>query len=205
MPRIVEDPTLAGCPGFEGAEWVFLRQPVIDAHVGDAPLAIEDATQRMKEAWTQENQRKIAAWNTQLEQDRVEQEERYRLAREKPFSMPSAGERPRSNAGRQKRKPKLGTFVPQRPVSESTAPRPAPYALSKINNLEYIELDYFAARGCREAFADTSKSVSHDTLAFTQIEDTIAIRPLAALRPSRHIGNYEDLSWVEPRARCCTS
>ena len=44
------------------------------------------------------------------------------------------------------------------------------------------------------ANADTAKSISHDTLAFAQIEDTIAIRPLAALRPSKYIRSDEELS-----------
>jgi hypothetical protein len=44
---------------------------MIDAHISDVPLTIDEATQRMKEAWTRENDRKLAAWNAQLEQDRV--------------------------------------------------------------------------------------------------------------------------------------
>lgn len=63
--------------------------------------------------------------------------------------------------------------------------------------MEYVELDYFATRGCREAATDTNKSVSQDTLAFTQVGDTFAIRPMASLRPSKHIRNDEDLSWEE--------
>jgi hypothetical protein len=97
----------------------------------------------------------------------------------------------------EKKKPKLGPFDPQCPISKSIPTRPVPYTLSKINNLEYVKLDYFTVRGCREAFAGTSKSVSHDTLTFAQVEDTIAICPLAVLRPSRNIRNNEDLSWVE--------
>jgi hypothetical protein len=63
--------------------------------------------------------------------------------------------------------------------------------------LEYIELDYFTTRGCREAGTDTNHSISHDTLTFTQLDDSIAIRPLAAIRPSKNIRRDEDLSWEE--------
>ena len=76
MPRMIDDPTQAVCPSFEDADWDFLRQPLIDAHVGDAPLTVKEVTRRMKEAWVRENDRKIAAWNAQLELDRVEQEDR---------------------------------------------------------------------------------------------------------------------------------
>jgi hypothetical protein len=199
MPRITEDPTRAVCPSFEGLDWDFLRQPMIDAHAGDDPLTAEEATQRMKEAWTRENDRKIAAWNVQLEQDRVEQEERDRLAQEEEEARHAQLEREAEEQRREaeKKKPKFGHFDPHRPVNESIEPRPAPYALTKLGNLEYIELDYFTARGCREAIADTTKSISHDTLAFTQLEDTISIQPLAAIRPSKRIRNDEDLTWEE--------
>ena len=76
-------------------------------------------------------------------------------------------------------------------------PRPASYALNKISSLKYIELDYFTERGCCLASANTTKSISHDTLAFTQIEDTIAICPLAALKPSKFIRSNKELSWED--------
>ena len=58
---MIDDPTWAVCPSFEDADWDFLRQPLIDAHVGDAPLTVEEVTWRMKEAWVCENDCKIAA------------------------------------------------------------------------------------------------------------------------------------------------
>lgn len=66
-------------------------------------------------------------------------------------------------------------------VSRTIDPRPTTYALNKVSNLEYIELDYFMVKSCREVRTDNYKSISQDTLAFTQLEDTIAIWPLAAL------------------------
>ena len=82
-------------------------------------------------------------------------------------------------------------------MAEWIEPRPAQYALNKINHLEYVELDYFTIKGCHDAAADTNKSISQDTLAFTQVEGNIAIRPLATIRPSKHIRNDHDLSWEE--------
>ena len=70
MPRMIDDPTRAACPSFEDADWDFLRQPLIDAHVGDAPLTVEEVTRRMKEAWVRENDRKIAAWNCYVRAER---------------------------------------------------------------------------------------------------------------------------------------
>ena len=55
MPRMINDPTWAVCLSFEDADWDFLRQPLIDAHIGDAPLMVEEVMQQMKEAWVHEN------------------------------------------------------------------------------------------------------------------------------------------------------
>ena len=72
-------------------------------------------------------------------------------------------------------------------------PRPATYALNKINGLEEIKLNYFTMQGCREAVTDTNKSVSHNTLAFTRLKThTIAICLLASIRLSWNIRNDEE-------------
>ncbi len=199
MPRILEDPTWAVCLSFESDEWEFLRQSMIEAHLGAIPLTHEGATQRLKETWTRENNTKIAAWNAQLEQDQVEQEERDRLTQEEEDAHQVQREKEAEEQCKEveKKKPKMNTFDPDRLIPTWIEPRPAPYAINKINSLEYIKLDYFTVKGCREANADTSKSISQDTLTFTQLEDTIVIHPLAALRPSRTIRNNEDLSWEE--------
>ena len=82
MPRIEVDPTRAICPSFEDPEWEFLRQSMVDAHQGDPPLTLDDAAQRLKDMWARENQRKVDAWNVQLQQDLAEQDELDRRTRD---------------------------------------------------------------------------------------------------------------------------
>lgn len=199
MPHIPEDPTQAVCLSFEGPEWDFLRQPMIDAHIGDDPLTIEEATQCMREAWTQENDCRVDAWNAQLEQDHAEQEEIDRLAQEEQEAQCARHKREAEEQHREaeKKKPKFEPFDPERPINSMIELRPAPYALGKIRGFKYIELDYFTLKGCREAMTDTSMSISQDTLAFAQVNNIISIQPMAAIRPSKHIRNDEDLSWEE--------
>ena len=96
-----------------------------------------------------------------------------------------------------KKKPKLNPIDPELLIAKWIELRLSSYALNKLGNLEYVELDYFTTRGCKDAMADTSKSVSHDTLTFMQLGDTFAIRPLAVVRPSKHIRNDEELSWED--------
>ncbi|KAH9018562.1 hypothetical protein EDB85DRAFT_1873638 [Lactarius pseudohatsudake] len=199
MPRILEDPARARCPNFGGNEWDFLRQTMIDANPRIDPLTEEGAAQWLREAWTRENDNQRAAWDEQLDQDRIEQEEQDRLAQEEEDTQQALRDKEAEQQRREaeKKKPKIGSFVKGQGVANWIEPCPAQYTLNKISNLEYIELDYFTIRGCRDAAADTHKSISQDTLAFAQVEDTLAIRPLAAVRPSRNIRSDENLSWDE--------
>ncbi|KAH9027346.1 hypothetical protein EDB84DRAFT_1258581, partial [Lactarius hengduanensis] len=140
-----------------------------------------------------ENNNKIAAWNEQLKQVWAKQEELDRQAQEEEDAQQAEEQRKEAD----KKKPKLNPFNPNCTLGNCIEPRPAQYALNKINNLEYIELDYFTLRGCKDTTADANRSISQDTLAFTQVEGTFAIHPLAAIKPSRNVRCNEELSWEE--------
>ncbi|KAH9021888.1 hypothetical protein EDB85DRAFT_1895459 [Lactarius pseudohatsudake] len=198
MPRI-NDPNQEVCPNFESDGWEFLRQSMVDAHQGLNPLTGDEAVQQMKEAWARENVNKIIAWDAQLEQDRAAQEEQDRVALEAEAAQDAQREKEAEDQRREaeKKKPKMNTFDPRRCLRAWIEPRPAQYTINKINNLEWVELDYFTLKGCRDAAADSNKSSNQDTLAFTQLGGTIAMRPLTAMAPARGIRNDEDLSWLE--------
>ena len=147
MPRILNDPTQVVCPNFEGPEWAFLRQCIIDSHSGEIPLTAEEAARQMKEAWTQDNDARVATWNAQLEKNRAEQAKRDRQAREAKEALraPLEKEAEERRRAAEKNKPRLNPFDPARSVNKWIPLRPAAYALEKLNNLEYVELDYFTA------------------------------------------------------------
>jgi hypothetical protein len=147
MPPIIKDPTQAICPNFEGPEWTFLRQCIIGSHPGKIPLTTEEAARQMREAWTQDNDARITAWNAQFEKDRAEQAKQDKQAREAKEAERAQLEKEAEEQRRaaERSKPKLNSFDPTRHVSAWIPPRPAAYALEKINNLEYVELDYFTA------------------------------------------------------------
>ena len=199
MPRIANDPALEICPSFEGQGWGYLRQMMIDMHQGPQPLTVEEATQRLKDTWAQEHDQRVAQWQAQREQDNEEVEEQARQAHEEEEARRAQRDRELEEQRREaeKRKPKLNDFDDNRAVDSWIAPRPAEYALNKINALEYVELDYFTMRGCSEATRDANESTSHDTFGFTQFEGVLAIRPLAAQRASKNIRRDEDLTWEE--------
>ncbi|KAF8267684.1 hypothetical protein EI94DRAFT_1683667 [Lactarius quietus] len=192
MPRIVEDPTHAICLNFDGPEWEFFRQSTIAAHQGDQPLTAEEAVQHLKEAWTHENEHLVVTWIEQLEQDQAEQIECDRLAQEEEACHTQQNAEPEVQRSKlEKRKNKSKIFNPDRVIAEWLGPRPSQYALSKIENMEYVELDYFTLKGCKDTATDTDKSVDSDTLALAQLGGSIAVKL------SRHIRNDGDLGWEE--------
>ena len=170
---------------------------MIAAHQGAHPLSDAEAAQQMKETWARENELKIVAWNAQLEQDRLEQSEQERLAREDEEVRRAQQEREaeEQRAEAEEKKPRPNSFDEERPIDKWVEPRPSSYALNKVRTWEYVELDYFTPRGCKDA-ADANRSTGHDTLALTQLGGTIAIGPLTA-KPSKQIRMDEELSWEE--------
>ena len=199
MPRITEDPTKATCPSFGDPEWDFLRQSMVDAHQGDQPFTLDDAAQQLKDIWALENEHKRAAWNAQLEQDQAVQDEQDRATQEEAEARRVQREKEAEEQCKEaeKKRPKLGDFDPGLAIERWIEPRPSSYAINRLDGLEYLELDYFTLRACREASADGHKSVGPDTMAITQLGDSFALRPLSAMRPSKNIRCDEDLSWEE--------
>ena len=199
MPIIDNDPNLVVCPAFEGEFWAPMRQSMIDTHQGPQPLTNEGAVQRLKETWGLDNDGRIAVWNIQLEQNCAEQEEQQRIADEAEDAQRAQLEKEANEQHREieRKKPKINAFDLNRQISNWVEARPSVYALNKLNSLEYIELDYFTIRGCREAAADSNKSISHDTFGFTQLDSTFAISPLSAQKASKNIRSNKNLSWEE--------
>jgi hypothetical protein len=89
----------------------------------------------------------------------------------------------------EKKKPKLDAFDQSHISPGWNKPRPAEYTLNKLDNLEYIKLDYFTIKGCCKADTDTNRSTSGETLSLAQLGDVITLGPLSTQRPSRCIRN----------------
>jgi len=200
MPRITEDPMKATSPNYEEDEWAFIRQSLIGAHIGDEPLTNEGAVEKLKEAWIQLNDWKIVEWNEQICNDEIAEEIATQEAREEERRRQMEAER-EAEAERkelEKKKPKLNNFNPTKQVDSHIAPRPAAYTLNKIQQLEYVELDYFTLRGCQEAQAEHRKATLQDTFTFAKGDnDIVALRPSLSLKALKNIKMDNKLDWLE--------
>ncbi|KAF8258746.1 hypothetical protein EI94DRAFT_1707696 [Lactarius quietus] len=187
MQCIVNNPTHTICPSFEDTGWEFLRLSMVNAHPGPQPLTTEEAAQQMKEVWMHENVIKV-------EQDLVAQAEHDRVANKLERAQQEIEAKERRQEAERK-KSKFNAFNPALFIEKWIEPRPASYALHKLDNLEYIKLDYFTERGCKQARVQAARMFDNDALGLTQHEGGIALHPMASLKPSSHVRGNEELSW----------
>ncbi|KAF8264643.1 hypothetical protein EI94DRAFT_1438289, partial [Lactarius quietus] len=135
-------------------------------------------------------------WETQVQQDLAMQLKRDRVANELERAQHEIEAEERCQEAEWK-KPKFNSFDSGLFVEKWIEPRPASYALHKLDNLEYIELDYFTEKGCRQAGIQAVRTFNSNVLALTQPEGTIALHPMSAIKPSGNVRGDEELSWDE--------
>lgn len=146
-------------------------------------IAEDEIIQQLNDLWRNGRQRRI---QQDLPDNNANQQQ---LDDEQP------GPPPNTPAG--KRRPILidsGTMV-----TDKRIPDPSEYALRKLQNHEYVELWYFSSRGCVEA-AQSSLSFDTDTLALTQVNNTLELQPSRAASHAKGVVPDQNLSWAEMTA-----
>ena len=81
-----------------------------------------------------------------------------------------------------KKKPKLQPgFDKNKIVSNFITPRPAAFALNKLENFEFVELWYFTDEGCLDA-SDTHRTVADEAFGLSKVDGFVALKPVASFR-----------------------
>jgi hypothetical protein len=195
------DPTQNTCPSYDDEDHEFVRAAIIARHVGDPALTTEEAIAQLQEAWKKGNDKKVAQWNEQVAEDQQLQEEEARQEAEEAEHRRAQLEKEEEERRKEieKKKPKINGFDPQRTVGGFIVPRPSAFALNKLDSLDYVELDYFTTKGCKNAHAEHELTTNHNTYGLTSsgLGDSLALQPLSSLKPSKNIRRDENLSWDE--------
>ena len=94
----------------------------------------------------------------------------------------------------EKKKPKMKDFDDAITVSDFIAPRPAQYALRRIEDFEYVELWYFTPEGCADA---TQRQLTQhdDTFGLTKVDDIVTLKSVSSLKASRNVIPDAELSF----------
>src|SRR5258707_2718131 len=180
MPRITHDPNQDECPSYEDEDFEAVREMIIAGHQGQNGLTNEEAVEKLKTAWQKAQDKKMAAWNEQTLQDQTALEEEERIEQELEAQRRQEREKEEEDARREaeRKKPKINNFDPDLVVPGHITPRPSSYALNKIKNLQYVELDYFTVNGCNEALLDREMTSNHDTLGLTTLDNIAIFQPI---------------------------
>ena len=143
--RILHNPHLEAIPDHAGPHYDILRNTLIQT--GMSP---EQAVEALNNSWIQNHGARIQAWDQQVANDEaalVEQQQAQQQNQPQIPLEPQAVE----EAGVEKKKAKMKDFDDAIAVGNYIAPRPAQYALCRVEDFEYVELWYFTPEGCSDA------------------------------------------------------
>ena len=199
MPLLTVDPTKNVCPSYDDEDYELVRVAIIAGHVGPPPLTVEEAIAKLQDAWKKANDRKVTQWYVQMADEQLRLDAEAQQLEEEAEQRHLQRERDEEERMKEieKKKPKINGFNPQQAVGGFIIPRPSAFALNKLDALDYVELDYFTTRGCKNAHAEHELTTNHNTYGLANLGDSLALQPLSSLRPSKNIHRDEDLTWDE--------
>ncbi|KAG1752596.1 uncharacterized protein EDB91DRAFT_1044842 [Suillus paluster] len=192
MACIASDPALDIKPDFASITFQGIRNRII----GNTQVTHDEAANELITGWRQDRDIRLAAWTLQVnEQARLtaeaNQAEHERAEQERLAQEQEAEDECREA---EKKKPKINDFKAGVSVNDTLTHRPSQYAIHKLKSFEYVELWYFSPDGCKDT-ADEAKSSADGTFGFTKVDDFIALKAVAAFKPSRKAIQDHSLEW----------
>ncbi|KAF8801017.1 hypothetical protein BYT27DRAFT_7046194, partial [Phlegmacium glaucopus] len=188
--RIVLNPHLEVMPDHAGPHFDVLRNALMQNG-----LTIEQAIQAIDESWTQTHNERIQRWDQQVVDDAIAEEALGQQQPENLDPMPQEPpERVEERAELEKRKPKMKDFDDTVAVGNYIAPRPAQYALRRIEDFEYVELWYLTPEGCTDA-TQHQLTQNDDTFGLTKVDDMVTLKSVSSLKASKNVIPDNELSF----------
>ncbi|KAF8802694.1 hypothetical protein BYT27DRAFT_7111840 [Phlegmacium glaucopus] len=164
--RLIHNPHLEAMPDHAGPHYNVLR----DALTQNG-MTLEQAVQALNNSWTMNHNARIQVWDQQelpeREEERVETE---------------------------KKRPKMKDFDDATSVGNYIAPRPAQYALRRIEDFKYVELWYLTPEGCTDA-TQLQLTQSDDAFGLTKVDDMVTLKSVSSLKASKNVVPDTELSF----------
>ncbi|KAH6918012.1 hypothetical protein BKA70DRAFT_1245937 [Coprinopsis sp. MPI-PUGE-AT-0042] len=182
------DPTNDACPDHRSDTWRAVREMMMQGGSTE-----DQVTQRLDAAWQASHQKELAEWQAHLQQHLQHQHQQA------PGGQAgAAGED--GAVQRQQRKAKAVVFDTNAIIGNTLSAPIASSATTKLQNGQYVELDYFTRRG-REATQQEYQGVSADSLGIVQLGPeqggALVLRPIRAMRASKNIRQDSNLEWED--------
>jgi hypothetical protein len=155
----------------------------------------EEVIQHLTDTWNLQKNCCVEAWNQQLLDDlRAQEELKHQQHQEEDEQRAQREAEEEVERHEAEKKPKMNGLDVNTMVDDFITPRPATYALNKLESFEYIELWYFTQEGCLDALENHCFQTK-DTLGFTKVGDTLALKQLSAVKASHNAIKDADLTW----------
>ncbi|KAF8798396.1 hypothetical protein BYT27DRAFT_7151212, partial [Phlegmacium glaucopus] len=156
----------------------------------------EQAVQALNDSWTQNHNDRVQRWDQQVINDAnaiIENPVQQQLVEEQQpvHEQPEQGEE-RGDA--EKKKARMKDFDDSTAVGNYIAPRPAQYALRRIEEFKYVELWYLTPEGCADA-TQHQLSQNDDTFGLTKVDDMVTLKSVSSLKASRSVVPDAELSF----------
>ena len=189
--RITHNPHLDLLPDHAGPHYDDIRNLLVGTG-----MTVEQAIQSLDTSWTRSLEVRIQAWDQQVIDDTREQEDQRHLAQEQEDQQHAQLELEQENERKEaeKKKPKMNNFDKGSMVNNILLPRPSQYALRRLEDFDYVELWYFTQEGCADA-TQNHRTQNEDTFGLTKVDEMVSLRPVSALRASKHALQDIDLTW----------
>lgn len=181
--RIIHDPHLEVVPDHAGQHYDILRNTLTQNG-----MTAEQAVQALDDSWNLNHDARVQAWDQQVAADAAELEV-ARQQQQLELEAQAAQERVEQEAERveaEKKKPKMRDFDDAAAVGNYIAPRPAQYALRRIEDFEYVELWYLTPEGCADA-TQRQLTQHEDALGMTRVDDIVTLKSMSALKASKNV------------------
>ena len=181
--RILNDPHLEVVPDHAGPHYDVLRVALTQNG-----MTAEEAVQALDNSWNLNHGARVQAWDLQVAEDAAALEVQRELQQQEAEAQ-AAQERQLQEAEKaeaEKKKPKMKDFDDTITVGNYIAPRPAQYALRRIEDFEYVELWYLTPEGCADA---TQRQLTQhdDTFGLTKVDDIVTLKSVSSLKASKNV------------------
>jgi hypothetical protein len=179
----MHNPHLEVMPNHAGPHYVVLRNAL--AQNG---MTVEQAVQALNDSWAQNHEARVQTWEQQVANDAAAEEaqRQQQLQEAQEQAVQLAADQERERAEMEKKKPKMKDFDDTTTVGSFIAPRPAQYALKRIEDFEYVELWYLTPEGCADATQHQSMQ-NDDTFGLAKLDDMVTLKSVSSLKALKNV------------------
>src|SRR5271156_2635622 len=188
--RIMHDPHLEAMPDHAGPHYQVLRDALV---LNGMPA--DQAIQALDNSWITNHDARILIWDQQVADDAAAAQQLVPEPQVPADPVPQAQPMPEEDRDDvEKKKPKMRDFDDATTVGNYIPPRPAQYALRRIEDFEYVELWYLSTEGCSDA-TQHQLTQADDTFGLAKVDDMVTLKSFSSIKASKNVVPDAELSF----------